>query len=169
MAIGPNALKSSHGPDVRSGFGSIQNATLSIYQIEREYAIWSDGIEPGLSIDLDEPMGPLAHVLGLRGLTMRLLLHRPVLLLAIRERYGMQSRPPSPNVSSSRTKGSALRALESSQRHLAFGVTTAAVIDTSILTIRLLQTGAAGPESRSAPWYQLFYGALRASLPLGSV
>ncbi|KAK4688410.1 hypothetical protein P7C73_g1703, partial [Tremellales sp. Uapishka_1] len=133
---------------------SIQAAGSATYKLERDYALWSDSVCPELQCSPSGYVDPLAIVLGLRGATMRLLLHRPIVLAAIRDRFGLQSRAPSPTRGVSR---SLVHALDAQQRNLAFGTSLAAVIETAIMTVWLLEKGASGSGNLSAPWYQLFY------------
>lgn len=134
---------------------SIQAAALATYNLERDYALWSDSVAPELRLSTHGYTDPLAVVLGLRGATMRLLLHRPIVLAAVRQQNGLQTRPTSPTGKDQRPRQ---HAMEMQQRNHAFGSSLAAVIETATLTVRLLEKNSSDTDALSAPWYQLFYG-----------
>lgn len=134
---------------------SIQSTAAAIAKVEREYAAWSDSVTPALRVS--ERNGftePLAIILALRGCTVRLLLHRPIVLAAIRQQRGLQSRAATPTRGDS---GGKQLAMDLQQRDVAFGISLAAVIETGVMTVRLLKEGTVN-EELSAPWYQLFFG-----------
>ncbi|ORY24551.1 fungal-specific transcription factor domain-domain-containing protein [Naematelia encephala] len=133
---------------------SIQTAALAAYKLEKEYAHWSDSVCSELRLSLNGFMDPLGVVLALRGMTMRLLLHRPIVLAAIRQQCGMQSRAGSPEETDQKPLQ---RTMEIQQRSFAFGLSLAAVIETATMTVWLLEKGGTGVGALSAPWYQLFY------------
>lgn len=122
------------------------------YHLEKEYANWADSLPAELSIDNPTRTlnDPLVVVLALRGLTMRLLLHRRVVLLAIRQHLGLSR-------STSRA-GSQVQLLEAQQRDIAFGISLAAVIETAGQIADLLEKIVDKPIILNAPWYLLFYG-----------
>lgn len=134
---------------------SIQAAALATYNLERDYALWSDSVAPEFRLISTGYTDPLAVVLGLRGATMRLLLHRPIVLAAVRQQHGVQTRPASPTGKDDRPRQ---HAMETQQRNHAFGISLAAVIETATMTVWLLERGASETDALSAPWYQLFYG-----------
>lgn len=138
---------------------SIRDAAAAVARLEREYADWVDSIDPALA--LPPPPGvkaePLAYVLALRGCTARLLLHRPIVIGAIRQQNGLLSRPGSPT----REGRSRKRLNEEQGRDVAFGISLAAMIETSVISVQMLKESSALEMNMSAPWYQLFYGERR--------
>jgi len=115
------------------------------HQLEKAYANWCDTARLN---DASNRNTELATVLTLRGLTMRMLLHRRVMLAGIHEYIpgGSHRRP--------RTS---LEHLEARQRDLVFGISLGLIIETAVHTIRILETPT-DEDVLSAPWYQLFYG-----------
>jgi hypothetical protein len=150
LVVDPPSLPSSR----RATVSTIQAAANASYHIEREYTNWCDSLDPDLRPNLP-PANAHAAVLALRGLTMRLLLHRPLVLAAIRQQFGIQSRAPSPEA---RQHLPTQRSLDLQQRNIAFGMSVAAVIETSVLIVGLLDASTRAAVVLSAPWYQLFYG-----------
>ena len=150
LVLDPPTLSS-----VRSASTSaIHTAANASYHLEQEYAKWADSQAPELRYSIP-PVNAHAAVLALRGFTMRLLLHRPLVLAAIRQHMGIHSRATSP---ASGVHVPTLRSLELQQRNIAFGTSLAALIETAIGTVGLLEASKHDAVVLSAPWYQLFYG-----------
>ena len=143
---------------LQSSIEHLEAAATATASLELEYAKWCDTVAPELQADVDDDhfIQPLGLALALRGTTMRLLLHRPVLLGYIREHVG--SRTNTSTVMRPHTEGKRQRVLGENKHHIAVGFSLAAVIETATTMVTLLVGGGSGPGALSAPWYQLFYG-----------
>ncbi len=130
----------------------VASVTAQLYHLEKEYAAWSEAVTPELNFAHHPPTSALSTVLALRGLTLRLLLHRRVMLAAIREHIGQRSRCGTPT-----SAMTSVQYVESRQRHLAFGISLGLVIETAIQTVQILEGRTGEPLVLSAPWYLLFY------------
>lgn len=125
----------------------VRSVVQQTHSLEQTYAAWCDVAALNES---SVPDARLATVLTLRGLTMRLLLHRRVMLAAIHDyipggaRHGQV------------TADTSLQHLDARHRDLAFGISLGVIIETAIHTIGILDHDDAD-ASLSAPWYQLFY------------
>ncbi|BEI83395.1 hypothetical protein CcaverHIS002_0312630 [Cutaneotrichosporon cavernicola] len=106
----------------------VSSVTEQLYQLEKQYAAWSEAVTPELNFAHHPPTCALSTVLALRGLTLRLLLHRRVMLAAIREHIGQRSR-----------SGTPISAM------------------TSVQLPKFLRGRTGEPLVLSAPWYLLFY------------
>lgn len=125
----------------------VRSVVSQTHSLEQAYAAWCDGAH----LNDDGHADPrLATVLTLRGLTMRLLLHRRVMLAAIHDYIPGGARHGAVHSETS------LEHLEARHRDLAFGISLGIIIETAIHTINILDHGHAD-ASLSAPWYQLFY------------
>lgn len=125
----------------------VRSVVSQTHSLEQGYAAWCDGAHLN---DVGHPDPRLATVLTLRGLTMRLLLHRRVMLAAIHDYIPGGARHGAVHSETS------LQHLEARHRDLAFGISLGIIIETAIHTINILDHGHAD-ASLSAPWYQLFY------------
>ncbi|BEI98956.1 hypothetical protein CcaverHIS631_0312550 [Cutaneotrichosporon cavernicola] len=130
----------------------VSSVTEQLYQLEKQYAAWSEAVTPELNFAHHPPTCALSTVLALRGLTLRLLLHRRVMLAAIREHIGQRSRSGTPI-----SAMTSVQYVESRQRHHAFGISLGLVIETAIQTAQVLEGRTGEPLVLSAPWYLLFY------------
>ncbi|RSH81658.1 uncharacterized protein EHS24_007838 [Apiotrichum porosum] len=124
----------------------------STYRLESAYALWCDSVDPDLNFVHAPPTSALATVLALRGLTLRLLLHRRVMLTGIRDHLGVRSRSTTPT-----GPATSLKFLEARQREINFGLSIGIIIDTAVFTIRILDSQCSEDLVLSAPWYLLFY------------
>lgn len=140
----------------QSSTASVRDSAAAVARLEREYADWADSIDPALSLSPSDGKGahPLAYVLALRGCTARLLLHRPIVIGAIRQHNGLLSRPVSPTSAEKSRK----YLNDQQERDIAFGISLAAMIETSVISVQMLKESSALESNLSAPWYQLFYG-----------
>ncbi|GMK53476.1 hypothetical protein CspeluHIS016_0100620 [Cutaneotrichosporon spelunceum] len=130
----------------------VSSVTEQMYQLEKQYAAWSEAVTPELNFTNHPPTSALSTVLALRGLTLRLLLHRRVMLAGLREHIGPRSRSSTPI-----SAMTSIQYVESRQRHHAFGMSLALVIETAIQTAQVLEGRTDEPLVLSAPWYLLFY------------
>ncbi len=135
---------------------------MAVSQLERNYALWADCVPLELSLDsysdLSQASGQ-AIVLSLRSLTLRLLLHRPVIVAAIRRQIEQQSRASSPM---RQTKQTNRRALESKSILMSTGTSLSAVVATAVQIVATLHE-TRDDQNLNAKWYQLAYCEFRGS------
>lgn len=139
----------------------VSSVTSQMYHLEKEYAQWSESVTEELNFSQGLPTSALSTVLALRGLTLRLLLHRRVMLAAIREHLSPRSRSGTPT-----SAMTSVQYVESRQRNLAFGISLGLVIETAVQTVQVLDGNAVQPLVLSAPWYLLFYCMFTRRAPL---
>jgi hypothetical protein len=133
---------------------------LAVSQLERNYALWADSVPRDLNIDSypdAKQASPQAAVLALRSLTLRLLLHRPIIVAAVRRQNNVQSRAASPTGQHRKTNQAAL---ESRSIHLSTGTSISAVVATAVQMVRILNEMDL-ETALNARWYQLSYCEIR--------